>query len=305
MSISAAQPPARWVVGEVVTLRATLRDESGAPVDPSVVTLLVTDPSGTQTLYNAPNHVGTGIFTQDVTLDSKGIWRYRWETEGVVDATEGTLDVGTIFGDPVTDARDLRVLIPACRRAIDGPQAVASDSPAATLDDQQVLGLLADATAELILQTHGNEAFGYQLMATRRDPFYMAPVAWATDRPRAPAADAAILSQAALDHYFWLIKLLKVTQTIKNEAVSWDYSLSANVIAAWVQYLIANRDKAVQSLISINAPMDAYISLVAERDRLSAAWLEPWVTEVGAPVPYAGGGGSGPLEYDYRFGTWG
>ncbi len=98
---------------------------------------------------------------------------------------------------------------------------------------------------------------------------------------------------------------MKVSETMKNEAVSWEYSLSANVISAWMQYLIENRDKAIAALQVINAPMDTYISLVAERDRLSAAWLEPWVTEVGAPVPYAGGGGSGPLEYDYRFNTWG
>lgn len=206
---------------------------------------------------------------------------------------------------PVTDLRDLRVLIPACRRAIDGPVATGSASVAATLDDQEVLGLVADATADLILFTEGDQAFGYQLIPTARDPFYMAPTSWMTDTERKPAADAAILSQAALNHYFWLIKLTKVSEAMKNEAVEWSYSLSANVIAAWMQYLIENRNKAIAALQVINAPMDTYISLVAERDRLSAAWLEPWVTEVGAPVPYAGGGGSGPLEYDYRFNTWG
>ena len=206
---------------------------------------------------------------------------------------------------PVTDVRDLRVLIPACRRAIDGPLATSSASVAATMNDQEVLNLVADATAELILYTHGSQSFGYQLLPTAYDPFYMAPVAWMTDLPRQPAADAAILSQGALDHYFWLIKQFKVSETIKNEAQEWQYAFSPNIIAAWIQYLRDNRDKAIQAMISINVPMDTYISWVAERDRLSAAWLEPWVTEVGAPVPYAGGGGSGPLEYDYRFNTWG
>lgn len=212
--------------------------------------------------------------------------------------------------DVVTDLRDLRVLIPACRRAIDGPTATSSAAVSATLDDGEVLGLLADATAELILHTAsadggGNNAFGNSLVATARDPIYMAPSSWATENPRSTAQDAAILSQAALNHYFWLIKLLKVSETIKNEATDWEYSLSANVIAAWVQYLIQNRDKAIAALQSINVVMDSYISLVAERDRLAAAWLEPFVPEIGAPVPYAGGGGSGPLEYDYRFNTWG
>lgn len=209
------------------------------------------------------------------------------------------------ISDPVTDQRDLRVLIPACRRAIDGPTATASGSVSATLNDQEVVNLVADATAELILYTHGNEAFGYQLEVTARDPHYLAPVSWQTDKVRVPAADAAILSQAALDHYFWLIKMLKVSEVMKNEAVSWEYNLSANVIAAWVKYLIDNRDKAITALQSINVPLDVYLSFVAERDRMAAAWLEPWVTEIGAPVPYAGGGGSGPLEYDYRFNTWG
>lgn len=207
--------------------------------------------------------------------------------------------------DPVTDVRDLRVLIPACRRAIDGPTATGSASVAATLSDQEVVNLVADATADLILFTQGNEAFGYQLVATARDPFYKAPTAWATDTERVPAADAAILSQAALNHYFWLIRLMKVSETQKNEAVEWSYSLSANVVAAWIKYLIDNRDKAISALQVMHAPMDVYISMVAERDRLAAAWLEPWVTEIGAPVPYVGGGGSGPLEYDYRFNTWG
>lgn len=207
--------------------------------------------------------------------------------------------------DAVTDERDLRVLIPACRRAIDGPMATSSGSPSTTLGDQEVLALIADSTAELILFTHGDSAFGYQLIPTARDAHYRAPIAWATDLVRQPAADAAILSQAALDHYFWLIKMLKVSESMKNEAVEWDYNLSANVIAAWIQYLIGNRDAAISAMQTINAPMDVYISTVAERDRLAAAWLEPWVTEIGAPVPYVGGGGSGPLEYDYRFSTWG
>lgn len=210
-----------------------------------------------------------------------------------------------IDGIPVTDLTDLRVLIPACRRAIDGPTATYETAPSATLADQEVLNLLADSAATLILQTQGSPAFGYQLVVTARDPYYLAPVSWATDQPRVPAADAAILSQAALDHYFWMIKLLKVSESMKNEAVSWEYNLSATVIASWMAYLIANRDKAIAALQVINAPMDAYLSLVAERDRLAAAWLEPWVPEIGAPVPYVGGGGSGPLEYDYRFNTWG
>jgi hypothetical protein len=211
---------------------------------------------------------------------------------------------------PVNDQRDLRVLIPACRRAIDGPMAMSSGSVAATLTDPEVLGLVADATAELILYTHGHETMGFQLIPIARDPFYLAPIAWATDLYRPPAADAAILSQAALNYYFQTIKTLKVSETIKNEAVDWEYSLSANVISAYMQYLIGNRDKAIASMQSINVPLDGYVSLVANRDLMAARWLEPWVVEVGAPVPYSGLGGMGAMaggiwDSDFRFDSFG
>lgn len=211
---------------------------------------------------------------------------------------------------PVNDQRDLRVLIPACRRAIDGPMAVSSGSVAATLSDTEVLGLVADATGELILFTHGHESLGFQLIPIARDPFYLAPIAWATDLFRPPAADAAILSQAALNYYFQTIKTLKTSETIKNEAVDWEYTLSANVISAYMQYLIANRDKAIQAMQQIHAPLDGYVSLVANRDFMAAAWIEPWVKEVGAPVPYSGLGGAGAMaggiwDFDYRFDSFG
>jgi hypothetical protein len=295
-----------WTVGGVAELSVDLTNIAGDSEDPTSFTWLVMDPTGVENdLSGVVVRDGVGLLHLDVPLTIAGVWRWRLLTAGPVVAAEGTLEVGSLFEGAVTDTRDLRVLIPACRRAIDGPMAQAPDSPSTTLDDRGVVALLADATAELILFTQGEASFGYKLLPTARDPFYMAPVAWATDLIRDPAADAAILSQAALDHYFWLIKLMKVSETMKNEAVSWEYSLSANVISAWIAYLIGNRDKAIAAMQIINAPMDVYISLVAERDRLAAAWLEPWVAEIGAPVPYVGGGGSGPLEYDYRFSTWG
>lgn len=293
-----------YILGEIATISAAVKDVNGAPVDPSTIALTVTDPTG-QTSSPVPVHDGVGLYHATVTLSQTGTWRYRWDTTGTVAPSEGTIEVYSITEGAVTDLRDLRVLVPACRRAVDGPLASEPDSPSTTLNDAQVLGLLADATATLILESQGEAQFGYQLLVTTRDPFYMAPVGWMTDGVRQPAADAAILSQAALDHYFWMIRDLKVSESIKNEAQEYDYTRSAGVIQAWIQYLIGNRDKAVAALQVINAPLDVYISQVAERDRLSAAWLEPWVTEVGAPVPYVGGGGSGPLEYDYRFNTWG
>ena len=283
----------------------------GVPTDTNQLGLVVATPSGVEQVETGTIvHDGIGEYHAVVVGTEPGLWRYRW-TVGTDVADEGTFEVSSIYEGGVTDIRDLRVLIPACRRAIDGPQATAPDSPATSLDDGEVLGLLADATADLILNTASRDgsdmnAFGNQLIVVERDPFYMAPISWATDQPRSTAQDAAILSQAALDHYFWMLKGMKTSETMKNEAVEWTYTiLSPAVLLAWIQYLIGNRDKAIAALQSINVVMDVYISLVAERDRLSATWLEPWVTEIGAPVPYVGGGGQGPLEYDYRFNTWG
>lgn len=291
------------------TGQLTLADDPG-------LQLLVTAPNGLETVWSiGPDRIvrdGTGGYHAEYMPDQIGIWRWRWLGDNLAQgASEGTFTVESIYEGAVTDIRDLRVLVPACRRAIDGPQATTPDAPSTTLNDTEVLGLLADATAELILNTASadgsiSNAFGNQLVVVSRDPYYMAPDAWATSQSRSTAEDAAILSQAALNHYFWLLRGMKLSETMKNEAVEWTYTiLSPNLVINWMNYLIANRDKAIAALQSINVVMDTYVSLVAERDRLSAAWLEPWVTEIGAPVPYVGGGGSGPLEYDYRFNTWG
>jgi hypothetical protein len=307
-------------LGGAITLSNTveIRDPvTGALVltDDAGLVLSLTAPDGTLTTWTeVPSeiiHDGTGKYHAVFIPDQVGIWSYRWVGDSAAEgASEGHFQVVSIFVGAVTDLRDLRVLIPACRRAIDGPQASASDAPSTTLNDSEVLGLVADATAELILNTASADggdlnAFGNQLLVSSRDPFYMAPNGWMTDKPRSTAQDAAILSQAALNHYFQLIRLLKVSETMKNEGVEWQYSISPSVLSAWLQYLIANRDKAIAALQSINVVMDVYVSLVAERDKMAAAWLEPWAPEIGAPVPYAGGGGSGPLDFDVRFYTFG
>jgi len=205
----------------------------------------------------------------------------------------------------VTDPTDLGVLIPATRRAIDGPMAIASGSVAATLSDVEVYNLIADAAGDLILQTVGSPAFGYQLIVTERDPNYLSPIAWATDKVRDVATDAAIVCQSALNHFFWIAKLMKMSETIADESQTWTYAYSPSVVSGWMQYLISMRDRAIQSLIGMNVPLDTYFSTVAERDLMAATWLEPWVSEIGAPVPFSGGGGSGPVIIDARFGTFG
>ena len=294
-----------YTIGEVVTITGTLTEPDGTLVDPTTVVLAVVDPNGNEQTYTDLARTGVGTYTRDILLDIVGDWRWRLTTTGFTDATEGVIECVSMFDGQVTDIRDLRVLIPACRRAIDGPQATSPDSPATTLRDGEVLGLVADATGMLILQTQGEAAFGCQLVVAGRDPYYKAPNAWATDVPRPPAVDAAILSQAALDFYYFSMRQFKVSETVKNEAVEWTYTHSASVIAGWMQYLRDNRDRAIAALQVIDAPLDRMVSLVAERDFYAAAFLEPYTSEVGAPVPYWGGPGVMSLGYDFRFSTFG
>ena|SRR5438270_6192624 len=206
----------------------------------------------------------------------------------------------------VSDTRDLRVMIPRCRRAIDGPRATSSASVAATLSDSEVLGLVADSTANVILLTGGSQVFGYMLVPTHYDPFYKAPDQWATDKPLSPEAQDVVIAQAAIDFYSDRLRHNSFTaETIKDEGQEWTWERSANLLQLQLKLLAEVRDRALEMLQRLNAPLDSYISSVAERDKLAAVYLEPWVKEIGAPVPYAGLSGAYTGGFDFRFGTLG
>lgn len=205
----------------------------------------------------------------------------------------------------VTDVRDLRVLIPETRRAIDGPTATSSAAVSASLQDDEVLGLIADATAEVILMTGGSTTFGYQLVVVDRDPFYLAPIAWMTDTPRDPNADVVIRAQAAINFFFQKVQNLKVQEEISDEGQTWSYEFSASLVRDQMKYLIDVRAQAIEMLSRLHAPLDSWVSLVAERDKVAALYLEPYVEEIGAPVPYTGIGAGTGGDYDYRFNSFG
>jgi hypothetical protein len=194
----------------------------------------------------------------------------------------------------VTDLRDLRVLIPETRRAIDGPTATSSAAVSASLTDAEVLGLVADATQ-----------IGYQLVVVERDEFYKAPIAWRTDKERDPYADVVIRAQAAINFFFQKVQNLKVSEEISDEGQTWRYDFSASLVRDQMRFLIETRDRALAMLGALHAPLDSWVSLVAERDLIAARYLEPYVEEVGAMVPYAGLGGADSGALDYRFGTIG
>lgn len=218
-------------------------------------------------------------------------------------STELALDPSPNDGlGPVTSTSDLRVLIPRCRRAIDGPRALSSAAVTATYDDSEVLAVVADATAEVILLTGGSSVFGYQLVATHRDPFYQAPDQWATDRDLSPEAQDVVIAQAAINVHLHRLREDPLTsEEIADEGQSWKWEKSANLLLAQLKLLADIRDRALELLRAMNAPLDQFISTMAERDLLAASYLEPYVVEVGAPVPWIGLSGGYVGGYDFRF----
>jgi hypothetical protein len=113
-----------------------------------------------------------------------------------------------------------------------------------------------------------------------------------------------IRAQAAINFFFQKVQNLKVSEEISDEGQTWRYDFSASLVRDQMRFLIETRDRALQMLGAMNAPLDSWVSLVANRDKMAAVYLEPYVEEIGAPVPYVGMGGDiGGI--DYRFGTIG
>lgn len=76
---------------QVVRLSCTFA-VGGAATDPTTVTLIVKDPSGTSDTYTyALSQVtksGTGAYYKDVTLDEAGPWHYHWYGTGACGAAD-------------------------------------------------------------------------------------------------------------------------------------------------------------------------------------------------------------------------
>lgn len=66
--------------GEVVRVFDTVT-VSGAPADPSTITLTIRKPDGT-IATPATTHDGLGLFHADVATDQAGTWRYRFSGTG-------------------------------------------------------------------------------------------------------------------------------------------------------------------------------------------------------------------------------
>jgi len=82
-----------WQDGnEFATLTNTFT-VGGTPMDPTTVTLTITDPTGAQTTP-IPSRVTAGVWTANVASTIAGIWTYLWEGTGTAsDAIAGTWTV--------------------------------------------------------------------------------------------------------------------------------------------------------------------------------------------------------------------
>lgn len=115
---------------ELATLSNTFQ-VNGTPTNPTVVTLVVTDPAGTPTTYNIGDltNPSTGVFTKDVPCTAAGLWTYVWVGTGAAsDVQPGSWFVNApAFSDlyctpemlkdrkGITDTVDDSEIIGACR----------------------------------------------------------------------------------------------------------------------------------------------------------------------------------------------
>lgn len=195
---------------------------------------------------------------------------------------------------PVSDLKDIRVLIPRMRRALDGPQATSS-AVSGTMTDEQVGNTVADAIAAVIFYSGGG--WGRQLLVTARDENYMAPIAWETDEALSEPEATVVVAQAALDHFHNSLSSLKTSEHIVNEGEEWQWQISAQAVAERIKQLKALRDEALAKLEASNRPSEAWVNTIAERDAATDLLIEPWVTQ----GPWGVSGGQ-VLVDDFGFG---
>jgi hypothetical protein len=242
--------------------------------------LAIADPS-TQTTVSPRDTAGiveyppdSGVYTATRTAPPEpGGYLLVWDFEGT-EAIEDLHVTGATAGD-------IRTLIPQTRRAIDGPTAVEATSPSATLTDDQLNGLIADAIAEVIFHTGG--LFGHELLVTDRDDIYRAPSEWALDPELAEPEKTVIVAQAALNHFFSVVRDIKVAETIRDEGAEWSYQLSAQLLIERVRYLTKLRDEALSVLAATYPVPTVWVSLLHERELAVARAVEPYFEGVLMP----------------------
>lgn len=92
-------PVEQFLLGKLYRARGTFRDADEALADPTTVTLHVRPGPvaawETYTLADAEvTRESLGVFFRDLTLDTPGMWAWRWESTGnPTTADQGVFDV--------------------------------------------------------------------------------------------------------------------------------------------------------------------------------------------------------------------
>lgn len=247
----------------------------GAPTGlGAALTVGVYDPSnGAQII--AATSVGItepkpGTYRVELIVTVAGTFLVRWESGGVVVEEELTVTASI----PPIDLRDVRVLIPRTRRAVEGPDALASGMTAGSLTDDAVTALIADSIASVIF--YSGSLFGHELEVVARDPFYLAPIAWRTDTSLTEPEATIIIAQAALDYFLHTLQDM-TSEEIVDEGQRWAWARSAQVISGHMDALRKARDRALEELSQSEVILDGYASFIATRDAAASHAVEPWV----------------------------
>jgi hypothetical protein len=238
---------------------------------------------------------GSGIYQWNATAPQQpGPYVIIWDTGGATpqfaselfQVTPGSAYVPEGDVTAVADLTDLAVLIPWARRACEGP--FGPQLGQATLADDQVYPMIADAASEIVL--YSGSLFGQNVNVTQRDPIAGYPIQWKTDRVLTQWEGAIIISQVALDYWRFLLPSVKISESIKNEGTEWVRQLSANVIRDYLKMLQSERDNALKGLRAHNPVLDRYASNIRVRDQATVAILEWWDNNAPDAAPGLPGG---------------
>lgn len=288
------------VLGNEIILPTTLVvidpvSHVSTPTDDGSLTLSILAPDGSESTFAVGSagiiHDDTGAYHLVYVPPLQGhyVWRYASDAT-TVEASEGAFDVNSEFLARVTDARDIRVMGPMVQRSLEGVVKAGW-----TLTPDEIKDVTADACAQILLYT--GTVFGCQLNVTERDPVTMAPSEYRTDRALEIPEMTVIAAQGALNYFFHQWKGIKVSETIGDEASTWSYSLSPNLLIAQLTQLQDTRDKALEAISANAHNLESYVAFLAVRDTQVSRYIEPWVW--GHPEGY--GIGAGGLESDSRF----
>lgn len=266
-------PPASAIAFETVRLEAAeLAQETWAQFDE-----LPIDVDATPATPDAIPVITSSLFPYDT-----GWIRVLFVTGG---------GVATLPSDPIyvtaTTNGGIAGMVPRFRRALEGPVAAS-----ASLSDSEVRAIIADAVAEVIFYAPD---WGKTLVVTARDSVTAAPTDFEVFPELTLPEQTVAVAQAALTWFSRHLQSMRTSERISDEGSSWEYTLSASALAAWLKQLVADRDRALD-MIAAEAdghPLDQFASFLATRDYQAALVVEPWGAETL---------GLGGQQLDPRFG---